>query len=86
MRRLSVFVILVCGLWAASEASACAVCFGAADSPETKALNGAIFLMLGVLGLVFFGVAGFFVHLVRTARRAAAGASAGLPAKLSGRE
>ena len=70
MARLLLFVVGLSGLWLASDAGACAVCFGAADSPETKALNGAIFLMLGVLGLVFFGAAGFFVHLVRAARRA----------------
>jgi uncharacterized membrane protein YphA (DoxX/SURF4 family) len=37
-------------------ASACATCFGAPDSPMTKGMNNAIFLLIGVVGLVYVGI------------------------------
>ena len=37
-------------------ASACATCFGAADSPMTKGMNNAILLLIGVVGLVYVGI------------------------------
>ena len=37
-------------------ASACATCFGAPDSPMTKGVNNAIFLLIGVVGLVYVGI------------------------------
>jgi uncharacterized membrane protein YphA (DoxX/SURF4 family) len=37
-------------------ASACATCFGAPDSPMTKGMNNAIFLLIGVVGLVYIGI------------------------------
>lgn len=41
---------------AAGEAQACPMCMGGADSNNGPALNGAIFLMLGCLGLMFSGI------------------------------
>jgi len=46
---------------------ACAVCMGA-DSHTGEALNGAIFLMLGFLGLIFSGIAAVVVSFIRRAR------------------
>jgi hypothetical protein len=41
---------------AAGEAHACPMCMGAADASNGPALNGAIFLMLGCLGVMFTGI------------------------------
>ena len=43
-------------LAAAGDARACAVCMSGADSTNGPALNGAIFLMLGLLGAMFAGI------------------------------
>ena len=43
-------------LTAVSQAQACPMCMGAADSSNGPALNGAIFLMLGCLGAMFTGI------------------------------
>jgi hypothetical protein len=40
----------------AGNARACAMCMGGPDSNNGPALNGAIFLMLGMLGCVFAGI------------------------------
>ena len=49
-------------------ASACAVCFGASDSPWGKALNWGILALLGVVMLVLGGIVAFFVHMAKRAR------------------
>ena len=59
---------LVAMFLAVGNSPACAVCFGAANSPESHALNAAIFMMLGVLVVVFSGVIGFVMHLGRRQR------------------
>lgn len=46
-------------------ADACSVCMGASDSSIAPAANGAIFFMLGSIGAVLAGVAGFIFHLWR---------------------
>lgn len=46
---------------------ACAVCFGDANSSQTRGQNAAIFTLLGVTGLV---LTGFIVIIVKFARRA----------------
>lgn len=48
----------------------CAVCFQGADAAMRDSLNGGIFVLLGVTGLVLAGVAAFFVRLARRARAA----------------
>ena len=50
------------------SASACAVCFGASDSPWGKALNWGILALLGVVALVLGGIVAFFMHMARRAR------------------
>ena len=37
-------------------ASACATCYGAADSPQTKGMNNAILVLVGFVGLLWVGV------------------------------
>ncbi len=53
-------------------ASACAVCYGAADSPMTKGMNAGIFALLGVTAIVLGGLAAFMVYLAVKAKRSAA--------------
>lgn len=49
--------------------SACAVCMGASDSAVAPAMNAAIFLMLGFLGMMFAGVGGFVLYLYKRAKQ-----------------
>lgn len=49
--------------------SACAVCFGAADDPQTKGMNMAIFVMIGVTYLVVLGMLAMFITLAVRAKR-----------------
>jgi hypothetical protein len=60
MRKL--LVLLLAGLPAAAEA--CPVCFGAPGSTETKAIEMAIWFLLGVLGVVFAWLGAFFFYLM----------------------
>ena len=53
-------------LWPAA-ASACSVCMGA-TSKTGPAINGAIFLMLGFIGLVLGAVGAFAYNLAKRAR------------------
>jgi hypothetical protein len=48
------------------HASACAVCMGS-DSNVGEAINGAIFLMLGFIGTMLAGLAGFAFYLMKRA-------------------
>jgi len=51
---------------------ACAACYGASDSPMAKGMNWGIFSLLGVIGAVLVGVAGFFIYLARRSASATA--------------
>lgn len=46
---------------------ACAACYGQSDSPMAAGMNWGIFSLLGVIGMVLLGVAGFGVFLARKA-------------------
>ncbi len=50
-------------------ASGCAVCYGAADSPMTAAMNNGILTLLGVVGVVQAGFVALFVSLWLRGRR-----------------
>jgi heme/copper-type cytochrome/quinol oxidase subunit 2 len=64
---------------APGRAWACAACYGQSDSPMAKGMNWGILSLLGIIGLVLVGVAGFFVFLARkSAGLAAASAAAQL--------
>lgn len=50
-------------------ALACAVCMGDPNSPIAPAVNAAIFLMLGFIGTVLTGVAGFAFYLNKRSKK-----------------
>lgn len=56
-------------LAAPRAALACPVCFGQSDSPMAAATNAGIWLMLGVVGVMLSGFAGFFIYLSRRMKR-----------------
>ncbi len=69
---LSVGLALV--LASAAVAEACAVCYGAPDSPQIKAMQAGILVLLGCIGTVLAAFAGLFCYwLYRTQRLAAVG-------------
>ena len=47
---------------------ACAVCFGAADSPQTHGLNMAIMMLMGVTGSVLGAIVAFALRMRRRSR------------------
>ena len=51
-----------------NSASACAVCFGAPDSPIAKAVSWSVIALLGIVLIVLTGVMAFFVYLAKRAR------------------
>jgi len=51
---------------------ACAACYGQSDSALAQGMNWGIFTLLGFIGFVLVGVAGFFVFLIRRAAALAA--------------
>ncbi len=55
-----------------SNAYACAVCLGNADSPLVKSANAAVVLLLGVVCSVLIAFAALFISWVVRARRLAA--------------
>lgn len=55
-------------IFVAPAAHACAVCFGAPNTPATHGMNNAIFFLLGVVGFVQIGFASLFYTLWRRAR------------------
>jgi hypothetical protein len=68
MMRQAFLTLLILGI--PRLALACPVCFGQNDSPQAKAMNAGILLMLVVVigMMVAFGT--FFISLVRRARLA----------------
>ena len=62
MRRFGVLLLfgLVC---VPRTAMACATCFGAADAPQTMAMNMAILTLMGAIGTVLGLLATFIVYL-----------------------
>lgn len=51
----------------AHAAQACTACYGQSDSALAQGMNMGIFVLLGFIGLVLAGVAGFFVFIIRRA-------------------
>jgi heme/copper-type cytochrome/quinol oxidase subunit 2 len=50
-----------------APAHACAVCFGAPDSPLTQGMAWGILSLLGLVAVVLMSVATFFIYLARRA-------------------
>ena len=44
---------------------ACSVCFGAPDSPQTRALQAGILALLAITTVILGAFAGFFLYLRR---------------------
>jgi hypothetical protein len=68
-------IILVSGLIAlvaGTQAFACAVCYGASDSPLAQGMNWGILVLLGFIGTVLTGVVAFFVHVGRNSAKMSA--------------
>lgn len=70
MKRAARFCLLaVCAVAASPQlAHACAVCYGASDGPQTRAMNMAIMALLFVIGSVLASLAAFFMYLRRMAK------------------
>lgn len=74
MRRAAVMAValtLGLDLILPQIASACATCFGAADSPMTKGMNNAILMLIGVVGLVYVGIGKVALDFRKRSRRLA---------------
>lgn len=54
-------------------AKACPICMGGADTAVAPAMNGAIFLMLGLVGLMLSSAGGFIFYLSKRARSSQTG-------------
>ena len=68
MNRSRIFALLLFALLLAAwptAAEACAVCFGAPDSPMTKGMQWGIASLIFILIPVLGGVGGFFLFLAR---------------------
>jgi len=63
---------VVCGNLSAQNIFACAACYGKSDSAMALGMNWGIFALLGVVGSVLAGIAGFFVFLVKRAEKISA--------------
>jgi uncharacterized protein involved in response to NO len=64
---LALFTLFV----GASNASACAVCFGAKGDPVTEAISQSILFMLGLLVVVLGGIVAFFARIIIRSSRMA---------------
>ena len=52
---------------------ACATCIGQDGQTDVMAANGAVFVMIGALAVVFLAILGVLIGFMRRARRAAGG-------------
>ncbi len=77
-RLLSLLALLVIGALQ-QQAQACPLCMGAQDGPTASAVNNAIFIMFGVLGVIFAGIGAVAFRFYLRMRRAglATGGGAG---------
>jgi hypothetical protein len=64
---LITLLFLVAGI--TTDASACPVCFGAADDPVTGAIAQSILFLLGVIGMVLVGIVAFFARIMISSAR-----------------
>ena len=70
MNRRLVFLalaVLALLLVSASDAAACAACFGKSDSKLAEGMNAGIFALMAIIGSVLTAIAGFFWFIVRRA-------------------
>ena len=70
MRRgAAVATVLALAVLTAEAASACAVCYGAADDAMTRGMNNGILTLLTVVGVVQVGFVAMFVSFWRRGRK-----------------
>ena len=73
MKRIGVRWMLPLALaaWFAlpETATACATCYGAADSPMTQGMNNAILFLIGIVGLVYVGIGKVILDFRRRSRK-----------------
>jgi len=69
LRILLIAVMLGCLAVLAGRVQACAVCYGASDSPLAQGMNWGIVTLLGFIGFVLAALVVFFVHLGRRSAR-----------------
>jgi hypothetical protein len=82
-RKPPLILLVPLALAARQTALACATCYGASDAPLARGMNWGIVALLGVIGLVLFGITVFFVHLgIKSARL---GATVPAPTSQEGR-
>ncbi|MEI8340755.1 MAG: hypothetical protein WCH43_04355 [Verrucomicrobiota bacterium] len=62
------FLVSVIAAFLTVPAQACPLCMGGADTPIAPAMNGAIFLMLGLVAMMLTSAGGFIFYLSRRAR------------------
>ena len=67
MKRFFLPILLLILGSAATEA--CTACFGQSDSSMAKGMNMGIMVLLMVITSVLFGVASFFVYLIKRSSR-----------------
>lgn len=63
--RLSAAALALTALLLPLNGEACAVCFGATDSPLGKGLHWGVFVLLLIVTLVLSAFAAFAIYLVR---------------------
>ena len=61
-------VILLMFLFLPGISKACAVCFGAQDSPMTDGMNKAVMFLLFVIGFVLMGVISVIIFFYRRSK------------------
>ena len=74
------FAVAIALAFAPVNVSACAVCYGASDSPLAQGMNMGIAALLGFIGVVLGGITAFFIFIARnSAKLAAAAAQSQIP-------
>ena len=66
------FATVAVVLLSASDASACAVCYGDPNSPLTKGMNAGIWVLLGCIFTLLTGFASLFLYWMSRSRRLSA--------------
>ena len=71
--RCVLFTVMVAAV--PRVALACPVCFGQNDSPMASGINYGIFVMLGIIAVLWVAFGSFFIYLWRRGRLAASGSA-----------
>jgi heme/copper-type cytochrome/quinol oxidase subunit 2 len=71
MRTSKLLLTVLAAAWLVlpEAAAACATCYGAPDSPMTQGMNNAILTLIGVVGVVYVGIAKVFLDFRRRSKK-----------------